>query len=461
MKFIGRETELKKLCSAYRTDDQAAVLIYGRRRVGKSELIKHSLEKVSSPSIYYECKETSERNNIDSLSALISEQYDYPSLAFQSMEGVLEFLFKQSTKAGLILVLDEYPYLRSMVKGLDSILQTLLDRYEGRSHLKLILCGSFMETMKSMLLAHNPLYGRFSLAIHLKPMDYYESAKFYPSFSSEDKVRLYSALGGIPYYNRLVQPKASVKENLMELILAPGARLENEIALYLQAELSKIANANVVFETLAKGFSRFSDILSQSHISSSPTLSDILRKLIYMELVVKEAPINDENNKKRAGYYIDDNLSLFYYRYIFRYASQRQVMAPDQFYRRYVGPDFETAYVPKRFERICRQYLIRRNQAGLLEEPFERIGKYYYDLPKEHKNGEFDVVTQDAKGYVFYEAKFQKQLITQKMIDTEISQVQGTGMNCARYGFFVRAGAEGQSRNDVRIISLEDMYDVQ
>ena len=179
-----------------------------------------------------------------------------------------------------------------------------------------------------------------------------------------------------------------------------------------------------------------------------------------MELVAKEAPINDENNKKRAGYYIDDNLSLFYYRYIFRYASQRQVMAPDQFYKRYVGPDFETAYVPKRFERICRQYLIRRNQAGLMEEPFERIGKYYYDLPKEHKNGEFDVVTQDAKGYVFYEAKFQKQLMTQKMIDTEISQVQGTGMNCARYGFFVRAGAEGQSRNDVRIISLEDMYDV-
>lgn len=461
MKFIGRETELKKLCSAYRTEDQVAILIYGRRRVGKSELIKHSLEKVSSPSIYYECKETSERNNIDSLSALISEQYDYPSLAFQSMEGVLEFLFKQSTKAAMILVLDEYPYLRSMVEGLDSILQSLLDRYEGRSHLKLILCGSFTETMKSLLLAHNPLYGRISLAIHLKPMDYYESAKFYPSFSSEDKVRLYSALGGIPYYNRLVQPQASVKENLMELILAPGARLENEIALYLQAELSKIANANVVFETLAKGFSRFSDILSQSHISSSPTLSDILRKLIYMELVAKEAPINDEYNKKRAGYFIDDNLSLFYYRYIFRYASQRQVMAPDQFYKRYVGPDFETAYVPKRFERICRQYLIRRNQAGLMEEPFERIGKYYYDLPKEHKNGEFDVVTQDAKGYVFYEAKFQKQPITQKMIDKEISQVQGTGMNCVRYGFFVRAGTAVQGRNDVRIISLEDMYDVR
>ena len=84
-----------------------------------------------------------------------------------------------------------------------------------------------------------------------------------------------------------------------------------------------------------------------------------------------DEPINDEDNKKKAGYYICDNLSLFYYRYIFRYASQRQVMAPDQFYKRYVGPDFETAYVPKRFERICRQYLIRRNQAGLMEEPFK------------------------------------------------------------------------------------------
>ena len=345
-----------------------------------------------------------------------------------------------------------------MVKGLDSILQSLLDRYEGRSHLKLILCGSFMETMKSMLLAHNPLYGRFSLAIHLKPMDYYESAKFYPSFSSEDKVRLYSALGGIPYYNRLVQPQASVKENLMELILAPGARLENEIALYLQAELSKIANANVVFETLAKGFSRFSDILSQSHISSSPTLSDILRKLIYMELVVKEAPINDENNKKRAGYYIDDNLSLFYYRYIFRYASQRQVMAPDQFYKRYVGPDFETAYVPKRFERICRQYLIRRNQAGLLEEPFERIGKYYYDLPKEHKNGEFDVVTLNKDGYDFYEVKFTDSPVTDSIIKEEKEQIDNAPIEYNRMGFFSKSGFKIKKSQNIILYTLKELY---
>ena len=87
-------------------------------------------------------------------------------------------------------------------------------------------------------------------------MDYLESALFYPSFSNEDKVRLYSVFGGIPYYNRLINAKKSVKDNIIELIASPGARLETEIGLHLKSELAKLSNANIVFETLAKGFYR-------------------------------------------------------------------------------------------------------------------------------------------------------------------------------------------------------------
>ena len=143
--------------------------------------------------------------------------------------------------------------------------------------------------------------------------------------------------------------------------------------------ISKITNANEVFEALAKGFSRFSDILSQSHVSSSPTLADVLDKLIRMGLVRKEAPINDENNRGKAGYYIADQLSLFYYRYCFRYSSQLSVMDPEVFYERYILEDFETKYVPMAFEEVCRQYLIRMNREGKLAEPFEKIGRYWYE----------------------------------------------------------------------------------
>ena len=124
-------------------------------------------------------------------------------------------------------------------------------------------------------------------------------------------------------------------------------------------------------------------------------------KLIKMEVVEKKAPINDEDNKKKAGYYICDNLSLFYFRYIFKYSSQLKIMDPDVFYDKYISKDFEEKYVPHKFDEICRQYLIRQNRLGNIEPVIEKIGKYYYDDPKTRTNGEFDVVTQDEIGYQF------------------------------------------------------------
>lgn len=282
--------------------------------------------------------------------------------------------------------------------------------------MKLIVCGSFVDTMKSLLLVQNPLYGRIDLSIDLKPMDYYDSALFYQGFSDGDKVKLYSVFGGIPYYNRLIDSSLTVRENIVELIASPGARLETEVVMYLKSEIAKIVNANEVFDALSRGFSKYSDILSQSHVSSAPTLVDVLDRLIKMEVVKKETPINDGNNRRKAGYFISDNLSLFYYRYIFRYSSQMNVMESEAFYDRYIKQDFEEKFVPHIFEEICKQYLIRQNRLGKMAEPFEKIGKYYYDNPKEKTNGEFDIVTYDAKGYAFYEAKFRKDPIDQKMV---------------------------------------------
>lgn len=296
--FYGRETERKKLCTMFRSDGQMISLIYGRRRIGKSELIKQVLKETDIKSIYYECKQTTEQNNVESLAELIGEIFDFTKPAFENMEVLLRFLFKKSEKEPMIFVLDEYPYLRENSKGLDSVLQSVIDHYKDTSNMKLIVCGSYVDTMKALLEKQNPLYGRIDLTINLKPMDYYESAMFYSGFSEEDKVRLYSVFGGIPYYNRLIDVKKSVRENIIELIASSGARLDNEVSMYLNSEISKITNVNEVFEALAKGFSRYKDILDQSNVSSGPALVDILDKLMRMDVVAKEAPINDENNRK-------------------------------------------------------------------------------------------------------------------------------------------------------------------
>ena len=458
MKFYGREKQRKQIHKMIASDDQMVALIYGRRRIGKSELIKQCLRESEVRSIYYECKQTTEKSNVDSLAEIISETFDYPKPAFESMEEVLKFLFVKSRQENMILVLDEYPYIREAIKGLDSILQVLADENRDTSGMKLIICGSYVDTMKELLSRQNPLYGRVDLTIELKPMDYYESAFFYENFSEEDKVRLYSVFGGIPYYNRLIDGNRTVRENVIELIASPGARLENEVSMYLSSEISKITNANEVFEALAKGFCKYKDIYDQSHVSSGPTLVDVLDKLMRMEVVRKEAPINDEDNRRKAGYYISDNLSLFYYKYIFRNASRMGVMDPEVFYDKYIEEDFETRHVPRVFEDIGRQYLIRMNLAGKTEAPFEKIGKFYYDDPVHKKNGEFDIVTKDENGYIFYEAKFRKEPLTEQMIEREIEQIRESGLASYRYGFISRSGFLCEERPELILIDLQELY---
>ncbi len=458
MRFIGREQELRKLGKLIEDDRMGLALIYGRRRVGKSELIKRALSDSKAKAIYYECKEVSGENNARSLAGLASSALGLPRLGYGDMESLLRYLFELGEKEKMVLVLDEYPYLRKAVEGMDSILQSLVDEFRERSKLTLVILGSYVETMRSLLRGSSPLYGRVDLAVALKEMDYYESSLFYPGLSNEDKIRIYSVFGGIPYYNRLIDDSKSARENIIALIASDGARLENEVSMRLSSEIAKIGNANEVFEAIAAGYSKYSDILSQSHVSSGPTLVDVLDKLIGMEVVEKVSPINDPANRRKAQYQISDALSLFYFRYVFPNSSQMRINDPDVFYESFIEKDFESSYVPHQFERVCTQYLVRQNKERKIDPPLELIGKYYYDDPKTRTKGEFDVVSKDARGYVFYEAKFKGRPVDEKTILEEIAQVKKTGLDCYKYVFFSKSGFSCPSMDNVITIGLDELY---
>ena len=143
MNFIGRKNELSRLDKFYKDNLSHCALIYGRRRIGKSELIKESMKNSGISGIYYESKQTSEKNNVESLSEILSELLNLPKLAFNSFEELLNFLFNYHSGKTFILVLDEYPYLRNVINGLDSIIQNLIDKYNEKTNFKLIICGSF------------------------------------------------------------------------------------------------------------------------------------------------------------------------------------------------------------------------------------------------------------------------------------------------------------------------------
>ena len=160
MQFIGRQTELQQLSRFLERSPDSLAVVYGRRRVGKSELLRQAIRASNLPYVFFECRQTSESQNLAALQESISTQLNEPQLAFESLENTLEQLFRRAEDKPMVVVLDEYPYLHSLVKGIDSIFQALVDRYAGRSKLKLILCGSYIDIMTAILDYANPLYGR-------------------------------------------------------------------------------------------------------------------------------------------------------------------------------------------------------------------------------------------------------------------------------------------------------------
>ena len=179
-----------------------------------------------------------------------------------------------------------------------------------------------------------------------------------------------------------------------------------------------------------------------------------------MGLIEKRAPINDEGNKRRTLYRISDPLTSYYYRFVERYQDSILLMGEQTAFETFVETEFETQYVPKAFEEICRQFLIRRNRMGRIRPPFFKIGRYAYDLPKERRNGEFDVVTQDTDGFICYEVKFRNRKLTQSDIDNEIRQVVESPLPCSRFGFVARCGYEGvKPADNLSLYTLADLYD--
>lgn len=459
--FIGRENEIRDINDRIQSDHSELILLYGRRHVGKTELIRHCLLNSDHRSVYYMCRQVKEKQLINGLSEEIHFLTDLSGQYFRSFEDALRYLFELGKKEKIIVALDEYPNARQMIEGLDSQIQALMDEYKFTSQTKLILSGSYIDIMKSIKSPKSPLYGRITLSIDLKQMDYYESSLFYPSFSASDKVALYSVLGGMPLYNSLVREDLSVKENIISLIASRNARLEDEIDLFLKAELSKLENANSIFSAMASGHFKYNEIMEEADISSTGVMSELITKLINMEAVRKEFPINKENDKSKSRYYIDDNLARFYFHFIHKNLSALQIMNSEAFYQRFIETEFNEHYVPKIFEDICRQFLIRLNINGKIDPVIEKIGKYYYDDPITHKNGEFDIVTKDALGYSFYEAKYKTQPVTYGMIQKEVAQVNQTGLSCHRYGFFSKSGFKGDIPKEIVCYTLKELYQAQ
>lgn len=459
MEFYGREEEQKAIDYILNKDRFQSGIIYGRKNLGKTELLKHCFYKTHKPFIIYQCNQENEKSNINDLTKLIKETLGIKNIFFENFIDVIEYLFEYAKNNELYFALDEYPYIRKIINGLDSKLQRIIDNYQNETKIKFFLLGSSISTMESILSESNPLYRRFNVSILLKEMDYYDSAKFYKDFSNEDKVKLYAAFGGVPFYNKQIDSKLTVRENIINLLSGQFSHLLSEITSNIKEELIKINNAYTVFSSIAVGAFHYTDILSKSGINTTSSLYDTLEVLEKMDLISYICPINDKKNKKKSGYVLTDNAVYFYYRYIYHNLSIKNILNNEMFYDKYINDDFLNVVVPKTFEKISMQYLIRKNKKGLINPVIEDIGTYWYDNPKERKNGQFDLVTKSKDGYIVYEVKFTNSKIDNHIINEEILQVAKTNLNPINYGFISKSGFNITNDNNYILISLDDIYE--
>mgnify|MGYP002516004392 FL=1 len=459
--FVGRKEEIRQLKGLMADGTYKAAMIYGRRRVGKTEIIKQALEGEKGIIIHCECKKVLPSVNLSLLGKAAKRALDLPAyMVFSNYDELFDAIFLAAKKQKIIFVIDEFSYLPlGGGDGVDASLARIIDlRKHDDLHLKLILSGSYCDLMQNIVDRSSPLHGRFDLIQEIHEFDYYDAAKFFPNYSLEEKFKAYAVFGGLPYALSLVDPLKSVEENIKACFGADTSTMMLLCQEMIENEGTKVASLNSVLNLIAVGKHKFSDLVKALGKDCRPEYA--LSKGIGLHFITKVSPINDLNNKKRTYYDFDDNLLRFYFRYVFSYGPSISFMGSNLFYHEMIEPDFEKYYLPKAFERVSRDFLIRKNKAGDIKPPFFRIGTYTFNDAKAKMNRQFDVVTEDKNGFISFECKYTKEPIGTDTVHEEEKQTSQSPLPFYRLGYISRNGFTQEAREHASIAySLDEFYE--
>ena len=414
--FIGRERELNSLNKLYNSGKFEFVVIYGRRRVGKTALINHFID--DKQAIYFMGVESNAKQNLENFSRNIMEYTSGISAetSFLSFQSALETVFRLSQKERLILVIDEYPYVARASRSLASTLQMLIDRYKDNSKLMLILCGSSMSYMEDHVLAYKaPLYGRRTAQIKLNPFDFEEVCHYFQNFSSEQKAMAYGIVGGTPQYLLQINDRLTIEENVKNTYLDTMSSLYEEPMNLLKQEVREPAIYTAIITAIATGYSRMSEISTKVGEETN-ICSSYLKNLIALGIVQKESPYGEKASRKSI-YSIDDNMFRFWYRFVPENASMIARGASDLVYKR-IEPYFSD-YMGKVFEDICRQYLWKLLISGNTPIEFTSLGRWWGNDPVHRCQAEIDIMgEQDKNTALFGECKWTNEKVDLGVLET-------------------------------------------
>lgn len=311
--FIGRERELKSLEAVYNKKGFGMTVIYGRRRVGKSTLIREFVK--DKKVIFYTATKVGAERNLELFSKQVMEVLDpaYSNVSFSSVESVLDVISAKADDRKTVLVIDELPYWAERDEALLSILQKYIDTEWLDKNIMVILCGSALSFMENKVLSEkSPIFGRRDSQIKLEAFNYKDSALFVPDYSSEEKAICYGVTGGVAKYLALFDTKKSLDENIVQLFFNPDGYLFDETKNLLTQEFSDVTLVNIIIEQIASGENALNIIAAKIH-EKETTVLYYLEKLISVGLIEKKSCMTEEKNKKKTQYVIKDHMFKFWY----------------------------------------------------------------------------------------------------------------------------------------------------
>lgn len=431
--FVNRAKELAALEKSYSSNHPSFIICYGRRRVGKTELMKRFIN--GKAGLYFLADRLAEKENLRALTHLTGAFFKDSFLGeFSNWYAFFDYLqAKVSDKT--VIVIDEFPYLVETNKAVSSVFQKGWDEILKNLPIQLILCGSSISMMEREALTYGaPLYGRRTGQLLILPLGFADFSRFLPGRSFDRRLEFFAMTGGIPAYVRQLNKKLNPRQNFLENMLEPETYLYNDAEFILKEETREPRQYFSILRAIALGKHKLGEIVNETGIEKT-ALHKYLYYLEELRIIQKRFPVTEKNvEKSRQGlYYLADNYFSFWFDMIFPYRSELVLGN-----KRPALTRFDEAFVhhaAAAYEQISGE-ILRQFQDDLF--PFTRVGKWW------HNNQEIDLVALGDSGQdiLFAEVKW-----STKKVGTDIyqqlkekSQLVAGNYRRRYYALFSRSG---------------------
>ncbi len=405
-KFVNREKELKFLEKEYRKDESSLVVVYGRRRVGKTSLINEFCK--DKKSLYFLATEEGDRQNLLSFQTMVADFTGSELLqqaTFDNWNAVFSIL-SEYTQDKIIITIDEFQYLGKSNAAFASVFQKVWDTILKDKNVMVILCGSYISMMESQTLDYNsPLYGRRTGQIKLKPIDFKHYHEFFTEkVSHKELIDLYAVTGGVPKYIEVFNQREDVFKSIADNILNKSSFLYDEPNFLLHREVKDVGTYFSIIKTIAEGNRKLGQIAGKLGVVQS-SLSKYLSTLIKLDILEREVPITENNpqKSKKGLYKIKDNYILFWFLFIYPNLNFIESDNSDIVANK-IAANFYDRHVAFVYEDICIQKMWELSSANRFGFSFDRVGRWW------DKSSEIDIVAIDSESgnMIFGECKYIK-----------------------------------------------------